>query len=371
MRVLITGANGFLGKNLRIRLNERKDVQVAVFTRESDASHLSKLLHDSDFVFHFAGANRPIDDRDLMRDNADLTYRICSEMACSNRKTPILYTSSTQADLDNPYGLSKKSAEEALFNLNSLHKNPIHVFRLPNVFGKWSKPKYNSVVATFCYNIGRDLPIEINDPASSLKLAYVDDVIERFIQIMDGADSILDEKGFEVVVPQFSTTVGELANQIQCFKNSRQTLVTERTGHGLVRALYSTYLSFLPFESFTYDLLQHGDSRGIFVEMLKTPDCGQFSFFTAHPGVTRGGHYHHAKSEKFLVVQGQACFRFRNLDTGDTYEIKTAENNPQIVETIPGWTHDITNTGNNMMIVMLWASEVFDRTRPDTYSCPI
>lgn len=371
MRVLITGANGFLGKNLLIRLNERKDIQVHVFTRESDASHLSELLNDSDFIFHFAGANRPIDDRDLIRDNADLTYRICSEMARINRKTPILYTSSTQADLDNPYGLSKKSAEEALFKLNSLHKIPIHIFRLPNVFGKWSRPKYNSVVATFCYNIGRDLPIEINDPASDLKLAYVDDVIERFMQIMDGADSMLDEKGFEVVVPQFSTTVGELANQIQCFKNSRQTLVTERTGHGLVRALYSTYLSFLPLESFAYELVQHGDSRGIFVEMLKTPDCGQISFFTAYPGVTRGGHYHHAKSEKFLVVQGQACFRFRNLDTGDTCEIKTAENNPQIVETIPGWTHDITNVGNNMMIVMLWASEVFDRTRPDTYSCPM
>ena len=246
-----------------------------------------------------------------------------------------------------------------------------HLFRLPNVFGKWCRPNYNSAVATFCHNIARGLPIQINDPAAPVTLVYVDDVVERFIELMDGADAAVDAEGFATVTPQYTTTVGELARLIETFRASRDTLVTERVGTGLVRALYSTYVSYLPPELFAYTVPMHGDARGVFVEMLKTPDCGQFSFFTAHPGITRGGHYHHTKTEKFLVIKGEARFKFRHMQTGETHELVTSGAKAEIVETVPGWTHDITNIGSDEMVVMLWANEVFDRAKPDTYACPL
>lgn len=374
-KVLITGVNGFVGKNLQLHLAERKDVQVLGFTRESDVAQLPGLLKEVDFVFHLAGVNRPKDPHEFATGNAEMTQILCRAVGAvaeeTGRKIPVVYTSSTQAVLDNPYGQSKRTAENALFALQRLAGVPVHVFRLPNVFGKWCKSNYNSVVATFCHNIARDLPIQVNDPAVSLTLVYVDDVVERFMQLMDGADAMVDADGFAAVTPQYTTTVGQLAAQIQAFKDSRDTLMTERVGTGWVRALYATYVSYLPVESFTYTLPQHGDPRGVFVEMLKTPDCGQFSFFTAHPGVTRGGHYHHTKTEKFLVIKGQARFKFRHMQTGQVHELVTSGDKAEIVETVPGWTHDITNIGSDEMIVMLWANEVFDRARPDTFACPL
>ena len=375
MKALITGANGFVGKNLRLHLAERKDVQVVCFTRGDDLAQLSEALQGVDFVFHLAGVNRPQDPQEFVSGNVDLTQTLCQAVqalaVATGKKVPIVYTSSTQAERDNPYGQSKRGAEEALQALARGHQVPVHVFRLPNVFGKWCKPNYNSAVATFCHNIARDLPIQINDPAAPLTLVYVDDVIDRFIQLMDGADAAVDAEGFATVAPQYTTTVGELARQIQTFKDSRGTLMTERVGAGLVRALYATYVSYLPVESFTYTVQQHSDQRGVFVEMLKTPDCGQFSFFTAHPGITRGGHYHHTKTEKFLIIKGLARFKFRHMQTGQTHELVTSGEKAEIVETVPGWTHDITNIGSDEMVVMLWANEVFDRARPDTFSCPL
>jgi len=227
------------------------------------------------------------------------------------------------------------------------------------------------VVATFCHNIARDLPIQVNDPQAPVTLVYVDDVIECFLRIMDGAAVAAGPDGFAMVQPQYSTTVGELARQIGAFRSSRDTLATERVGVGLARALYATYVSYLPVGAFAYDVPLYADPRGVFVEMLKTPDCGQFSFFKAYPGVTRGGHYHHSKTEKFLVIKGRARFRFRHMQTGQTHELQTSGDQPQIVETVPGWTHDITNIGQEELVVMLWANEVFDRARPDTYDCPL
>lgn len=374
-KVLITGANGFVGKNLQLHLAERGDVQVLCFTRDSDAAQLPSLLQEVDFVFHLAGVNRPQDPQEFTVGNAELTLALCQAVGAvatnTGRQIPVVYTSSTQAARDNPYGQSKRSAEDALFALQHTFSVPVHVFRLPNVFGKWCKPNYNSAVATFCNNIARGLPIQVNDPAASLTLVYVDDVVERFIQLMDGADAMVDGDGFATVAPQYTTTVGQLAAQIQTFKDSRNTLMTERVGTGWIRALYATYVSYLPVESFTYTVPQHGDPRGVFVEMLKTPDCGQFSFFTAHPGITRGGHYHHTKTEKFLVIKGQARFKFRHMQTGQVHELVTSGDKAEIVETVPGWTHDITNIGFDEMIVMLWANEVFDRARPDTFACPL
>ncbi|NMM11437.1 MAG: capsular polysaccharide biosynthesis protein CapF [Polaromonas sp.] len=375
MKVLITGANGFVGKNLQLHLAGRKDVQVVCFTRNDDLVQLPAMLLGVDFVFHLAGVNRPQDPQDFVTGNVDLTQALCQAVGAvaeaARKKVPIVYTSSTQAGHDNPYGQSKRGAEGALLAAAHRHQVPAHIFRLPNVFGKWCKPNYNSAVATFCHNIARGFPIQINDPAAPVTLVYVDDVIERFVQLMDGADAAVGLDGFGTVAPQYTTTVGELARQIQAFKDSRATLMTERVGTGLVRALYATYVSYLPVESFAYAVPQYGDPRGVFVEVLKTPDAGQFSFFTAHPGITRGGHYHHSKTEKFLVIKGQARFKFRQMETGQTHELVTKGEKPEIVETVPGWTHDITNIGTIEMIVMLWANEVFDRSKPDTFACPL
>ena len=375
MKVLITGANGFVGRNLQLHLAERKDVQVVCFTRGDDVAQLPALLQGVDFVFHLAGVNRPQDPQEFVSGNVDLTQTLCQAVCAvveaTGKPVPIIYTSSAQAGRGNPYGQSKRGAEDALLAAARSHQVPVHIFRLPNVFGKWCKPNYNSAVATFCHNTARSLPIQVNDPAAPVTLVYVDDVIERFVQLMDGADTAVGADGFATVAPQYTSTVGELARQIQAFKDSRTTLMTERVGTGLVRALYATYVSYLPVELFAYSVPQHADPRGVFVEMLKTPDSGQFSYFTAHPGITRGGHYHHSKTEKFLVIKGQARFKFRHMQTGQAHELVTTGDKPEIVETVPGWTHDITNIGTDEMVVMLWANEVLDRARPDTFACPL
>lgn len=375
MKVLLTGANGFLGKNLQLRLVERKEVEVVCFTRDHSVKQLPELLRGVDFVFHLAGINRPKDPDEFTTGNTDLTGALCaalaSEAETTGRKVPVIFSSSIQAELDNPYGASKRAAEEHLFNMQSKQGVPVYVYRLPNIFGKWCKPNYNSAVATFCFNIARDLPIKVNDPSAPLTLVYVDDVLKRFIDLMDGEDVSLDNNGFGVVNFEYATTVGKVVHQIQNFKNSRQTLLTERVGTGLVRALYATYVSYLPPSAFTYSVPIYSDPRGVFAEMLKTPDCGQFSYFTANPGVTRGGHYHNSKTEKFLVIRGQARFKFRQMHTGETYELTTTGEKAEIVETVPGWTHDITNIGTSEMIVMLWANEVFDRQIPDTFTSPL
>ncbi len=375
MKVLITGANGFVGKNLQLHLAERKDIEMVCFTREHSVDELPELLNGVGFVFHLAGVNRPQDPAEFAAGNTDLTVALCEAVAgvaeTTGRKVPVVFSSSTQAALDNPYGASKRAAEVTLFALQREKAVPVHVFRLPNVFGKWCKPNYNSAIATFCHNVARELPIKVNDPAAPLTMVYVDDVLQRFLQLMDGADAAVDASGFAMVAPLYSTTVGEVARLIQSFKDSRQSLLTERVGTGLVRALYSTYVSYLPPEAFTYTVPMYGDPRGVFAEMLKTPDCGQFSYFTAHPGVTRGGHYHHSKTEKFLVIKGQARFKFRHMHTGESYELTTSGEKAEVVETVPGWTHDITNIGTDEMIVMLWANEVFDRQRPDTFARPL
>ena len=375
MKVLIIGAAGFVGKNLQLHLAERPDVQAVCFTRSDDLAQLHAMVQGVDFVFHLAGVNRPLDPAEFVSGNTDLTQALCKVVSTvaetTGKKVPVVYTSSTQAAYENAYGNSKRSAEDALLELQRSHGVPVHVFRLPNVFGKWCKPNYNSVVATFCHSIARGLPIQVNDPEAPVTLVYVDDVMKRFMQIMDGADAAADADVFATISPQYTTTVGKLARQFQGFKDSRATLMTERVGTGLMRALYATYVSYLPVESFAYTVPQHADPRGVFVEMLKTPDCGQFSYFTAHPGVTRGGHYHHSKTEKFLVIKGQARFRFRHMQSGQIHELITTGDKFRIVETVPGWTHDITNTGPEEMVVMLWANEVFDRNRPDTFDCPL
>ena len=371
-RVLVTGANGFIGKNLVVRLHELSNVSVTTFMRGDDVSLLPQLIAQVDAVVHLAGENRPADESAFAQVNTGLTTVLCNaiqhEVRSTGRRVPLVLASSTQAERDNPYGRSKLAAEGSVQALAEETDNPCVIFRLPGVFGKWCKPNYNSVVATFCHNIACDLPIQISDPAASLRLVYVDDVVTALLSALDAPLS----GGVQVKVePEYTTTLGELANQIRAFGDCRSTLMTERVGTGFVRALYATYVSYLPSEKFSYQVTQHADPRGVFVEMLKTTDSGQFSYFTAHPGITRGGHYHHTKTEKFLVIKGEALFRFRHLLTNELVELRTSGNTPQVVDTIPGWTHDITNLGDDEMVVMLWANENFDREKPDTVASKV
>lgn len=373
MKLLVTGANGFIGKNLRMHLREKADFEVVPFTREHTEGDLPALLEGVDWVIHLAGINRPEDPSEFVTGNAGLTQALSQAMRDAvqkgGRKIPVIYSSSIQAERANDYGSSKRAAEEALLALHEATGNPVYIYRLPNVFGKWARPHYNSAVATFCHNVARDLPVPVNDPDAVINLVYVDDVISHFLSLMEGKHS--DPGPFVEVAPVYQITVGGLADQLNRFKATRENLITEPVGTGLTRALYATYVSYLPPERFAYTVPPHGDERGVFVEMLKTPDSGQFSFFTAHPGVTRGGHYHHSKTEKFLVIKGQACFRFRHMLTGEFYELFTAGAKPEIVETVPGWTHDITNVGDDELVCMLWANEIFDRDNPDTFACPV
>lgn len=362
MKVLVTGSDGFVGKNLLVKLAENS-IDFVCFSRRHDVDDLVSLLTDIDFVFHLAGVNRPQDPNDFDKQNRELTARLCEAIQKTGRAIPVAFTSSIQAAYDNAYGISKKFAEEALIQLNKAIQSPIYLYRLPNVFGKWAKPNYNSVVATFCHNIAQDLPIRIDDPSKIVPLIYIDDLLESFMSMLSNLQFGVSRP---VVKPEYSISVGMLASQIKAFHDSRSVLMTEEVGIGLTRALYATYLSSLRPEQFAYVVPAYEDSRGRFVEMLKTKDSGQFSFFTANPGITRGGHYHHTKSEKFLVLQGLARFGFRNILTNETIELSVDGLSPKIVETIPGWTHDITNIGENELIVMLWSSEAFDRARPDT-----
>jgi UDP-2-acetamido-2,6-beta-L-arabino-hexul-4-ose reductase len=371
MKVLITGANGFVGKNLRLFLKERPDIEILSFLKEDNITLLYEHISKADFIFHLAGVNRSNDPNEFVSGNEFLTQKLSDAVKKTTRKIPILYTSSIQVILNTPYALSKRNAENILLNLYQDFKIPVHIFRLPNVFGKWCKPNYNSVVSTFCYNIARDIPIHINEPNELVSLVYIDDIIKYFIKIMDEKEKKSNSKGFKFIKPTYEITVGNLAKQLCAFKEMCNSSILERVGNGLVRSLYSTYISYLPQQKFSYPVKIHDDLRGRFVEMLKTQDSGQFSYFTVLPNITRGEHYHHSKTEKFLVIKGSACFKFFNLDTGETYELIVNGDKPEIVESIPGWAHNIKNIGNDEMIVMLWANENFDRSNPDTFSYQI
>ena len=368
MRALVTGSEGFVGRNLCVRLRERAGVEVIPIHRGTSEAELQAGIASCDIVFHLAGVNRPKDPAEFMVGNRDLTARIASLIALRGGSVPVVLTSSTQAERDNPYGASKLAGEQALLQSLPNAESCLHVFRLPNVFGKWCRPNYNSAVATFCHNIARGLPITIHDPSAPVNLVYIDDVLDAFMAILDA-----HARGERVpggpqrrVEPVYATTVGEMAGHIQRFHDTRRQLGIDPVGTGFLRALYATYLSYLPTSDFAYPITRHVDPRGAFAEVLRTRDSGQFSFFTAHPGITRGGHYHHTKNEKFLVVSGRARFGFRNVVTGEAFTLETSGDGPQVVDTVPGWAHDITNIGDTELVVLLWANELFDKNRPDT-----
>lgn len=365
-RVVVTGADGFIGRNLSLRLAEIGD-EVLPLTRASGRDEWFAEVRRADAVIHLAGANRPADPTEFDTVNAGTAALLVEALEAAGRTIPVLYSSSARAAGDDIYGRSKRAGEDALLAYAARSGAPVYIFRLPNVFGKWARPNYNSAVATFCYNIAREQPITVNDPAAPLDLVYIDDVVAAFVDAVDGRIA----PGFVEVAPVHATTVGHVADTIRGFRSDRADNLIDAVGTGLTRALYATYVAALPPDEFSYEIASHRDPRGAFSEMLKTRSAGQFSYFTALPGVTRGGHYHHTKTEKFLIVHGRARFGFRHMLTGETHEIFTGGEVPTIVETVPGWAHDVTNVGDDVMVSLLWANEIFDRARPDTIAAAV
>ena len=367
MKVLVTGADGFLGRNICTHLSNRSEITVVKFTREDHVERLKNMIEDTDFIFHLAGVNRPKTSEEYFAGNSELTKILCEAINKSFRKIPIVFSSSLQAGKDSLYGSPKFVAEQHLISLKQKTDNPLYIFRLPNVFGKWAKPNYNSVVATFCYNISHGLPIDVHDPKKIISMVYVDDVVGHFLKIMDGELETEMSGDYQIIRPEYSISVGNLAETIKSFNVSGQKGKIDNVGHGLLRALYSTFASYLSPENFSYNLVKNHDARGSFVEVIKTVNCGQVSYFTAPPGTTRGGHYHHSKTEKFLVVKGEARFRFKNVLTLEEFNLSVDYKKPTVVQTVPGWAHDITNIGSDEVLVLLWANEVFDKRCPDTF----
>ena len=366
LHILITGANGFLGKNLCAYLSTVSSIRTSVFLRGDSDDMLEKKLQSVDAIIHLAGSNRPLDQEEFHVDNFLFTKFITSKLIQHRRCIPIIFSSSIQVEKGGNYGDSKKLAESALKEYFEKTRGSVYIFRLPNIFGKWAKPNYNSVVATFCHNIIHDTQIHISDPDSNIRLAHVDDVCRTFLEVLSFNEGSVFS--YENIKPEFNITVGDLASLINQFKIERESGVVDSLSSTFNKLLYSTYVSYLPKENFSFNLKANTDPRGDFVEILKSKSFGQVSFLTAKPGATRGGHYHNHKVERFLIIKGRGLFRFENVQSGDTFELEAVENDFKIIETIPGWAHDITNTGEDDLLCVVWANEVFDKVFPDTFS---
>lgn len=361
--VLVTGSRGFIGRNLISRLRRSSEFRVLEYHRETQDRELDESLRECDFVVHLAGVNRPKTDGEFGLHNVELTRNLLKKLESVGAK-PVLFASSTQIANDTPYGKSKLQAEELIEQYSQVSGMATRVVRLPNVFGKWARPNYNSVVSTFVHNVCRREPLVVSDPDRVLSLAYIDDVVEQITK-----DLLSDLTAPEIGrFPIYYVTVRALADMITEMHRMRIALEVPSVGSGLHRALYATYISALETKDFSYDLEEKIDYRGKFVEVLRTHTSGQISYLTAKPGVTRGSHYHHTKVEKFVVVAGSARFGFRHLLTGEKLQIIVSGETPKVVESIPGWIHEITNIGDSELLVLVWASELFDPYQPDTFS---
>lgn len=366
MNILITGYKGFIGKNLIADLKKYEKYSLFKYDINNTIEELVQYVKQSDFIIHLAGVNRPKDDSDFFYGNKGLTEEIVQIMKDNNKNIPLLITSSIQAEKDNAYGLSKKAAEEAVFNWAKETNNKAYVFRLPNVFGKWSRPNYNSVVATFMNNIANNLPIQINDENYNLNLVYIDDIINEFKLAIENKAHI-NEHGYAYVPVTYNITLGKLVDSIYSFKKSRENLSIADMSDELIKKLYSTYLSYLPINDFCYPLKMNVDNRGSFTEFIRTKDRGQVSINISKSGIIKGNHWHHTKNEKFLVVNGEGVLRFRNINNDEIIEYKVSGDKLEVVDVPTGYTHNIENTGDTDMITVMWANECFDSSNPDTY----
>lgn len=364
MKILVTGAGGFLGKNLVAELENQGYEDLFLYTRDNTLEDLEKYTKECNFVYHLAGINRPENETEFMQGNFEFTSQLLELLKKSNNKSPVLITSSIQAEKENTYGKSKKAGEDLLFDYAKETGVEALVYRLPNLFGKWSKPNYNSVVATYCYNIARSIDIQVNNPDADLTLCYIDDVLEEFIKSLKGSPT--KKNDYCTVQTTHSIKLGELAELIESFKDSRSTLNLPDMGDDLTRKLYSTYLSFLPENQFFYDLMMNVDDRGSFTEFIRTPDRGQVSVNVSKPGITKGNHWHHTKNEKFLVVSGEGLIRFRKIDSDEVIEYKVNGDKLKVVDIPVGYTHSIVNVGETDLVTVMWVNECFDPDNPDT-----
>jgi UDP-2-acetamido-2,6-beta-L-arabino-hexul-4-ose reductase len=365
MKILVTGAKGFIGKNLIAELRNRKYDDIFEYDRYTDSSLLDEYCREADFVFHLAGVNRPKEQSEFMEGNFGFTSDLLGSLKKHNNICQVMISSSVQAELDNPYGESKKAGEDLLFSYSEETGAKVLVYRFPNVFGKWCRPNYNSAVATFCHNIAHDLPIQVNDPSVVMNLVYIDDVINELINSLEGKEN---KTGSFCEVPVVHTiTLGEIVDLIYSIKKSRDNRTVPNMADAFTKKLYSTYLSYLPEDQFSYDLKMNVDQRGSFTEFIKTPDRGQVSVNISKSGITKGNHWHHTKNEKFLVVSGKGVIRFRKIDSDEVIEYFVCGDKMEVVDIPTGYTHNIENLGDSDMITIMWANEPFDPEKPDTY----
>lgn len=366
--VLVTGSDGFIGKNLCAALAQDKELNIIKFTRQNTTNDLEEYVKKADFIYHTAGVNRPESDKEFETDNTDLTKTILKYLSKHNKNTPLLITSSAQSTLNNPYGISKKNAEAAVFEWVKISNAKVFVYRLPGVFGKWCKPNYNSVVATFCHNIANELPVTMSDPSHELNLVYIDEVIASFIDTMNGNVSPGSD-GFCTIPNNYTITLQQLKDTIESFKNSRKTLVMPDLEDKLNKYLYATFTSYLPTDKFSYELTKNSDDRGWLTEFIKSNQFGQIFISKTKPGVTRGEHWHNTKIEKFFVIEGDAEILFRKIgDTSDKkirYKVSGKDLTP--VDIPAGYVHSIKNIGKSNLLTIFWADEILDKNNPDTY----
>lgn len=365
MKILVTGAKGFIGRNLVAELRNRGYQDIFVYDIGSTSEDLNEYCRHADFVYHLAGINRPKNNKEFMEGNLGFTSSLLGSLKEHNNPSTIVFSSSIQAALDNPYGESKKAGEDILFTYGREEGVKVLVFRLPNVFGKWCKPNYNSVIATFCHNIARDMPITINDPNVVMNLVYVDDVVDELINTLQGKGNTVDP--FCRVPVVYSSTLGEIADLLHSFRSSRDDLSIPDFSDQFIKKLYSTYMSYLPEDKFDYKLKMNVDDRGSFTEFLKIPDRGQISINISRPGITKGNHWHHTKTEKFLVVQGRGVIRFRKIDSSEQIEYFVSGDELNVIDIPPGYTHNIENLGDTDMVTVMWVNECYDPDTPDTF----
>ena len=365
-KVLVTGAKGFIGKNLVLELKNRKTFEVFECDVDTTEDQLAQFAKECEFVFHLAGVNRPQRTEEFMEGNYGFTTKLLEILQKNGNRSPILMSSSIQAKLDNDYGKSKKAGEDYILDYGTNNSIATYVFRLPNVYGKWCRPNYNSAIATFCNNIARGLEIKVNDRSTLLTVVYIDDVVNAFI---DAADGIVarDDDGYCKVSIEDKITLGEIVDTLYSFKDSRKTLSVANMNRGVIKKLYSTYLSYLPEDEFAYDLRMNADARGSFTEFLRTDGQGQVSINISKPHIVKGNHWHHTKNEKFLVVKGTGVIRFRKIGTDKVIEYPVSGDKLQVVDIPCGYTHNIENVGDDDMVTVMWANEPFDKDHPDTF----
>ena len=382
MKILVTGAKGFVGKNLCAQMNNIKsgkakwykvpadDILVYEYDIDSDPAELEVYCKNADFVFNLAGVNRPQDPKEFMEGNFGFASTLLDTLKKYENRCPVMISSSIQAELDNPYGDSKRAGEQLMFDYSVETGAMILVYRFPNLFGKWCRPNYNSVVATFCYNIANDLPIQVNDPNVTLRLCYIDDVVDELIAALTGDEHREGKYCYVPVVHEVK--LGEIVDLLNKFKEMPKTLGVPTVSDGFEKALYSTFLSYFPKEKFIYPVKMNIDPRGSYTELIRSEHNGQFAVNISKPGITKGQHWHHTKNEKFVVVHGHGLIQLRKLGTEEIIEFEVSGDNIQVVEMIPGYTHNIINLSQTEdLVTFMWANECFDPNRPDTYFEPV